>query len=202
MGRASDIFRKIMLGILLLIMSAALLLTAVNGITQHSYLIALLAGAVWAFILYRLCTRGKLRALASANTKRTALLLTLLCAAVNLAWVLAVRIEPFSDYETYWQTACALASGGEIDAPWYIAMYPHILGCSTFLSAFLKIFGEHVMVAAVINVILTCLSGLLIYSICLRCASPLTAALAYLMWIVCPAKMVLNPVVFSVWLYN
>ncbi len=49
-----------MLGILLLIMSAALLLTAVNGITQHSYLIALLAGAVWAFILYRLCTRGKL----------------------------------------------------------------------------------------------------------------------------------------------
>ena len=53
MGRASDIFRKIMLGILLLIMSAALLLTAVNGITQHSYLIALLAGAVWAFILYR-----------------------------------------------------------------------------------------------------------------------------------------------------
>ena len=159
-----------MLGILLLIMSAALLLTAVNGLTQHSYLIALLAGAVWAFILYRLCTRGKLRALASANTKRTALLLTLLCAAVNLAWVLAVRIEPFSDYETYWQTACALASGGEIDAPWYIAMYPHILGCSTFLSAFLKIFGEHVMVAAVINVILTCLSGLLIYSICLRLA--------------------------------
>ena len=191
-----------MLGILLLIMSAALLLTAVNGLTQHSYLIALLAGAVWAFILYRLCTRGKLRALASANTKRTALLLTLLCAAVNLAWVLAVRIEPFSDYETYWQTACALASGGEIDAPWYIAMYPHILGCSTFLSAFLKIFGEHVMVAAVINVILTCLSGLLIYSICLRLASPLTAALAYLLWIVCPSKMMLNPLVFSEPLYT
>lgn len=156
-----------MLGILLLIMSTALLLTAVNGLTQHSYLIALLAGAVWAFILYRLCTRGKLGTLASIDTRKTTLLLTLLCAAVNLAWVLAVRIEPFSDYETYWQTACALASGGEIDAPWYIAMYPHILGCSTFLSAFLKIFGEHVMVAAVINVILTCLSGLLIYSICL-----------------------------------
>ena len=202
MERASDIFRKIMLGILLLIMSAALLLTAVNGITQHSYLIALLAGAVWAFILYRLCTRGKLRALASANTKRTALLLTLLCAAVNLAWVLAVRIEPFSDYETYWQTACALAFGGEIDAPWYIAMYPHILGCSTFLSVFLKIFGEHVMVAAVINVILTCLSGLLIYGICLRLASPLTAALAYLLWIVCPSKLMLEPLVFSEPLYT
>ena len=54
MERASHVFRKIMLGILLLIMSAALLLTAVNGLTQHSYLIALLAGAVWAFILYRL----------------------------------------------------------------------------------------------------------------------------------------------------
>lgn len=81
-------------------------------------------------------------------------------------------------------------------------MYPHILGCSTFLSAFLKIFGEHVMVAAVINVILTCLSGLLIYSICLRLASPLTAALAYLLWIVCPSKMMLNPLVFSEPLYT
>ena len=187
MEQASNIFRKIMLGILLLIMSAALALTAVNGITQHSYLTALLAGAVWAFILYRLCARGKLKVLASTNTRKTALLLTLLCAAVNLAWVLAVRIEPFSDYETYWQTACALAFGGEIDAPWYIAMYPHILGCSTFLSAFLKIFGEHVMVAAVIHVTLTCLSGLLIYGICLRLASPLTAALAFLLWIVCPS---------------
>ena len=111
MERASDIFRKIMLGILLLIMSAALLLTAVNGLTQHSYLIALLAGAVWAFILYRLCAHGKLRTLASVDIGKTALLLTLLCAAVNLAWVLAVRIEPFSDYETYWRTACALAFG-------------------------------------------------------------------------------------------
>ncbi len=87
--------------------------------------------------------------------------------AVNLAWVLAVRIEPFSDYETYGRQPARWLPAEEIDAPWYIAMYPHILGCSTFLSAFLKIFGEHVMVAAVINVILTCLSGLLIYSICL-----------------------------------
>lgn len=202
MERASDIFRKIMLGILLLIMSAALLLTAVNGLTQHSYLIALLAGAVWAFILYRLCAHGKLRTLASVDTGKTALLLTLLCAAVNLAWVLAVRIEPFSDYETYWRTACALAFGREVDAPWYIAMYPHILGCSTFLSAFLKIFGEYVMVAAVINVILTFLSGLLIYGICLRLASPLTAALAYLLWIVCPSKLMLDPLVFSEPLYT
>ena len=100
MGRASDIFRKIMLGILLLIMSAALLLTAVNGITQHSYLIALLAGrCVGVYPVPPVHTR-KARLLASIDTRKTTLLPTLLCAAVNLAWVLAVRIEPFSDYET------------------------------------------------------------------------------------------------------
>ncbi len=161
MGRASDIFRKIMLGILLLIMSTALLLTAVNGLARRHYLDALLAGAVWAFILYRLCTRGKLGTLASIDTRKTTLLLTLLCAAVNLGgcslcvWSRSAIMKRIGRQPARWLPAERSTPRGTLPCT-------RILGCSTFLSAFLKIFGEHVVVAAVINVILTCLSGLLI----------------------------------------
>ena len=202
MERASDIFRKIMLGILLLIMAAALALTVMRGLEAHSYLLALLSGAFWALGLYFLCRRAGDGLFAAWSVKKAAMLLSVFCAVINLIWVLTVRIEPFSDYETYWQCACALATGGEIQAPWYIAMYPHILGCSTFLSLFIRIFGEHVMVAALINVALTCLSGLLIFGICLRLSNMRTAAMAFLLWALCPSKLMLNPLVFSEPLYT
>lgn len=206
MEKASDIFKKIMLGILLGVIFAAFALIVREGIVSHSYIIALVLGAVWAGALFWLVRRrqkqGKAPLVSAENADRAALIIAAFCFVLNLVWVLVIRIEPFSDYDKYWQTAIALANGTEIEDAWYIAMYPHILGTASFLSVFVKIFGESVLMVSVLNVILTTISGLLIFYICLELSDTETAAVASVFWAICPCKLMLNSLVFSEPLYT
>jgi len=204
MERVSTALGRIMLSILFAVAAAAMLAAVRVGLTSRSYLIAMALGAAGAAALLWLWrhVRGLSACLRRPGAGKLALWLTVLCAAVHLAWVLVIRIDPFSDYETYWQCACALAFGRPIASTEYLAVYPHILGYSTFLSLFVKLFGEHVLVGAVLNVALTCLSGLLIYALCLRLLSQDAAALAYLLWIFMPTKLMLNSLIFSEPLYT
>ena len=199
MEKASAILKKIMLAILLLIFAVTLVLVVITGLESRSYLLALAAGALWAAALFYLFPRLPEPAV---KPSRAALWLTVFCFVINLVWVLVIRIEPFSDYETYWDCARALAFGTEIPTAWYIAMYPHILGCSSFLSLFIRLFGESVLMVSVLNVLLTSLSGLLIFYICLEISSLRSACLACLLWAVCPCKLMLNSLVFSEPLYT
>ncbi|MBQ1235796.1 MAG: hypothetical protein IIX72_02375 [Oscillospiraceae bacterium] len=206
MDKVSDILKKIMLSILLGIIIIALLLIVREGLTSHSYLAALVLGAAWAgaifFLLRRREKLGKPEFAANIGAGRLALCIALLCFVLNLAWVLIVRIEPFSDYDKYWQVAISLATGREIEDAWYIAMYPHILGTASFLSVFVKLFGQSVLMASIVNVLLTTLSGLLIFYICLEFSDKETAAFASLFWALCPCKLMLNSLVFSEPLYT
>ena len=201
MEKASVFFKRIMLGILLALLTLTLLLTAVEGLHSRSYLLAMAAGALWCAGLFAL-RRRRGRLLPAGGGLRLALLVCALCFAVNLAWVLAVRIEPFSDYETYWQVACALADGTEIPTAWYIAMYPHILGTASFLSVFVRLFGPSVLAVSVVNVVLTSLSCLLLYLLTREFASEEAALLAALLWALDPCKGMLNSLVFSEPLYT
>lgn len=206
MEKISDILKKIMLCILLGIILLAFALVIREGLSSPSYLAALVAGAMWAgallFFLRRREKLAKPEITASIEAGKLALGIALFCFAVNLAWVLIIRIKPFSDYDKYWQVAISLATGREIEDAWYIAMYPHILGTASFLSVFVKLFGQSVLMVSIINVVLTTLSGLLIFCICLELADKETAALASLLWAVCPSKLMLNSLVFSEPLYT
>lgn len=206
MEKFSDILKKIMLGILLGIIVLALLLIVREGFSSPSYLAALAVGAAWAaallFLLRRREKLGKAELTAAVDEKKLALGIAAFCFAINLLWVLLIRIEPFSDYDKYWQVAISLATGREIEDAWYIAMYPHILGTASFLSLFVKLFGQSVLMVSIINVILTTLSGLLIFYICLEIADKETAAAASLFWALCPCKLMLNSLVFSEPLYT
>ena len=200
MENASVLFKRIMLALLICLLVVTLLIMLGEGLHAPSYLLAMAAGALWAGALFWLCRRGRLPVLRGGL--RAALLVTGLCFVLNLAWVLIVRIEPFSDYETFWQVACALANGTEIPTAWYFAMYPHILGTASFLSVFVKLFGPSVLAITVVNVLLTSLSGLLLYLITREFASEETALLAELLWALCPCKLMLNSLVFSEPLYT
>lgn len=200
MERVSTVLGRIMLGILFAVMAAAMLTAVQTGLESRSYLLAMALGAAGALLLRR--GRGRLTAPQRPDAAKTAAWLTVLCFAVQLAWVLVIRIEPFSDYETYWQCACALAFDRPIASTEYIAVYPHILGYATFLSFFLRLFGEHVLVGAVLNAVLTSLSGLILYRLC-RCVLTDGAAVsAYLLWIFMPTKLMLNSLIFSEPLYT
>ena len=206
MEKVSDILKKIMLGILLGIILLALALVVREGLTSPSYLAALVVGAFWAALLFlfmrRRAKQGKAPLFEGLASHKLALMIAAFCLVLNLVWVLVIRIEPFSDYDKYWQVAIALANGTEIPDAWYIAMYPHILGTATFLSFFVRIFGESVLMVSIVNVLLTTLSGILIFYITLEFSDKETAAAASLFWAVCPCKLMLNSLVFSEPLYT
>ena len=197
MEKASVFFKRIMLGILLALLGLTICLVVREGLHSHSYLFGLTLGAAWAAGLYWLLRRRAL------PVPRHACIIAMgLCFAVNLIWVLIIHIEPFSDYQEYWDVACALAKGTEIPDAWYVAMYPHILGTATILSVLLRIFGESVFAVTVFNVVLTSLSCGLIWLLGRELVSERAAFLAALLWAVTPCKLMLNSLVFSEPIYT
>ena len=197
MENASVLFKRIMLGLLLAVLALTLGLTLREGLESRSYLYALVLGAAWAAGLAALLRRFPLRV-----PRRAGLIAVLLCGAVHLAWVLAVRIEPFSDYREYWDVACALAAGTEIPDAWYVAMYPHILGTASILSVLVRVCGPSVFAVSVLNVALTCLSCWLVWRLGRALISERAGFLAALLWAVTPGKLMLNSLVFSEPIYT
>lgn len=196
MKKLSRRLTGLMLAAFLLLLGAGALMGALKG---RSYI----AAFVFALALFALGTalRGKLsrweEALESLGPGKTGALLAALCLAVNLSWVLFFSLEPTVDYQTFWTTACELAEGKPLSLASYVAMFPHILGYSTFLSLPLRLFGVHTQVAALLNVALTVGSGILLYSLCLRWRDMKTAVFASLLWTFCPSKLLYNTMVLS-----
>ena len=198
LGKMSGVLSRIMLAVFLFILIFPVLFRVLDIFSYKSYMAAFAVSAV-IFAVYTLISR-RVKVPESpgrAGSFRTGLVLGLICFAVNLAWVLFFRVEPESDYLTFWNTAVDLAENQPLRGAQYVAMFPHILGYSAFLSVFLRIFGESYMTAAVLNVFLTTASGLIIYALCLRWADKRAAAGAFLLWILCPSKLFYNAMVIS-----
>lgn len=203
-GKFSNILSGIMIGIFTFIVSASVLLGAYKGLEYKSYLaafaIALVLLGIYVFTVKKLGDREFF--FQRIGALKTGIFLALLCFVVNLAWVLVVRVEPVVDYMTFWISALHLARDEAMSNAHYVALFPHILGYSSFLSVFLKIFGVHSMLAPVVNVVLTTVSGLAIYILCLRGRDLKTGVFAFLLWTFCPSKMMYNALVLSEPLYT
>ena len=197
MEKASVFFKRVMLLLLLMVLGLTLCLVVREGFTSHSYLLGLLLGAAWAAGLGLLLRRREMPV-----PRHAALFAMGLCFLVNLIWVIAVRIEPFSDYAEYWDVARALAAGTEIPDAWYVAMYPHILGTATVLSALVRLFGPSVFAVTVFNVLLTTLSCGLVWLLARDLISERAAFVAALLWAVTPCKLMLGSLVFSEPIYT
>lgn len=207
MERASGILRRIMLAILMVILALALALTCLRGFQSPSYLAALALGlfAALAFLLLKSRSRlyRRFEAFCLRQGKvRCGAAVVLLCFVTGLAWILLIPIEPFSDYKTYWDCAVSLAYGREIFSNEYVAMYPHILGYSSFLAPFIRIFGPHVQLGTLLGLLLSCLSALLIFALCLEVAGLFPAVLAGLLWGFYPGRVMLGSLIFSEPLYT
>lgn len=124
------------------------------------------------------------------------IILSVLCFIVKFIWIYMVRIEPMVDYQTYFDYAKTLSES--FSAPNnYIALFPHVFGYSWFLSFFMKIFGTGELLAPVINVIFSVISGVLIFRIAYRLIDIRAAVFAYLLWIFCPSQTIYNSLVLS-----
>lgn len=130
------------------------------------------------------------------------LVLTLLCLAVKGAWVLLVRVTPSGDYATFWGYANALARQPVLEDGRYMALFPHIFGYSSFLSWFIRLLGPGELLAQMLNVVLTAVSGSFLFLLGRRWWGPPAGISAYLLWIACPSQTIYNSLVLSEPLYT
>ncbi len=177
------------------------MLLGVFGILQHrSYPAAFLVAVLLVGAAFICCGKsdGRLREKLNAQSALTVnISMTALCFAVSLAWVLWFRIEPREDYLTFWTTAKDLASGSRLQLREYVALFPHILGYSSFLSLFLKASGACMLIPAIVNCILTSLTGFLLFHLIQHRFDTASAVLAFSLWIACPSRILYNTMVLS-----
>ena len=128
--------------------------------------------------------------------------LTLLCLAVKGAWVFLVRVTPSGDYATFWGYANALARQPVLEGGRYMALFPHIFGYSSFLSWFIRLLGPGELLAQMLNVVLTAVSGSFLFLLGRRWWGLLAGISAYLLWIACPSQTIYNSLVLSEPLYT
>lgn len=205
MDKCSGLLERIMLGIFMALLALALVLAAIQGFESPSYIMALALGLIAAVLLAFLWRRAEKRlAELCRGIKGWKLGLAVWSAVflLGMIWALPIRIEPFSDYKTYWDCAVSLAFGREIYSTEYVAMYPHILGYASFLAPFIKVFGENVMVGVVLGQLLSTFSGLLIYLISAGIMGRERGLLAALLWALYPGRIMLGSLIFSEPLYS
>lgn len=201
MKRFSRVCTGIMLALVLLLLDSGVLLGTFGQLPHRSYLAALLAAALLAAGLVRLGTRE--RSLAERwGVRRMGWILALFCFVLNLIGAVRLHAPIYGDPLTFWETSLALAAGGRPENAALLALFPHLLGYSSFLSVFLRLFGEQPMVSYVLNVCLCTLSGLLLYALVLRWGTARQAAWAFLLWSLCPSKLLFNGMILSDGLYT
>ena len=191
MEKISRVLTGLMLLLCGMLLLYALLLRTLFQMEHRSYLAALVM-ALFPVSLWLLLSRKR------SNTPSlwqklglvpSAALLCLLCLGVQLAGALPIHLQPEVDAGTYWASALALSRGEAVPNPVFLALFPHIVGYARFLGLVLRVFGRSLTVAVCCNALVGTLSGLLLYLLLLRWRDPDTAARAFLLWALCPSKL-------------
>lgn len=192
-------FRRMVLLLSAFFPALAILLGTLGNREHKSYLVSFLAAVVLLAFLAFLFRKDLpfFEWLERQDPTAVCLLMSAFCLLLNGIWVFAFHPVQAPDYETFFRAASDLANGRPLSGKDYIAMFPHILGYAAFLSVFLRIFGESLMTAALVNVVLTTLSGIMLYLLSLKYFGRKAAFLLFLLWTVCPSKLLYNTMSLS-----
>lgn len=201
--KISTLLIRIMLCIYIALMCLGILIGTLGKLENISYTFSLICAVI--LLLAAIYFRPRLTVKLNTSPKLTPLsagiLLSLFCFIINFIWILCFQIEPTVDFLTFYETAQRISRWEPID--WlYIGLFPHILGYSTFLGYFMHLFGDSPLLAPLLNVILTTVSGAAIYLLCLRWAGYRPAVFAFFFWSICPSKLMYNSMVMSEPLYT
>lgn len=192
-------FRRIVLLLAAFIPALAILLGTVGNWEHKSYFAALFMAVLLLAVFGLLFRKSPSFSgwLEKQSPVSVCLLMSIICLLLNGAWVFAFHPVQAPDYETFFQAASDLANSRPLSGKDYIAMFPHILGYAAFLSVFLRLFSNNLMTAVLVNVLLTTLSGVLLYRLSLRQYGRKAAFLIFLLWTVCPSKLLYNTMSLS-----
>lgn len=154
-------------------------------LSHKSYAIAFVIALIF-FVLY-------IKYIDKVPVLTNVFVLTVICLVLNGAWTIIYWPVQSGDYDIFLRYATLLAFNGGIAQLEYVEMFPHIFGYSLFLSLFLRLFNAgYGYIGAYVNVFLTVGSGLIIWSIVKDFYGKRSAAIAYILWIICPSKLLYN----------
>lgn len=197
--RTGRFFQGAVLAVFAFLLVAALLLATIFRLGHKSYFLALIVALAMAAFVIWAEKRSRMRLESEDNhSVRIGGLLALLCLLMNAPAVL-LNNRFIGDYRFFWDTACQLAT----DTPFpeeskiYLALFPHILGYSSVLSVFLRIFGQNPVVVKMLNLALTVFSEVFLYCLCLRRLGFRRAVFAGVLWILFPSKLLYNVTALS-----
>ena len=174
-------------------------LRTIGNFEHKSYLFALTVAVFLVACISRIKKeKGLFLILEQKSAVAICMILSVICLLVNGIWVLSFHPVQAADYQTFFHAATDFANRAQLSGKDYLAMFPHILGYSAFLSVFLRLFGQSVMTAEIVNVFLTTGSAVLLYMLSLKWSGKRSAAaLACSLWIICPSKLLYNTMVLS-----
>lgn len=196
-----EIICKSLKRIMVLIFCAIIILSLYMGTRLGgTNLTALVYGVLLCFVLLKFMPRI-LDCLVNVKEWKLFWGLSAICLAVKTVWIYLVRIAPAVDYATFYSYAESLAENWVAQSR-YVALFPHIFGYSSFLSIFIKIFGGGYHLAPIVNVILTLVSGMMLYRIAKTLLNLKSAIFVYLLWICCPSQTIYNSLALSDPLYT
>ena len=198
--KARAFFRGTVSAVLIILISLGVLYGTLGNVSHKSYAAALILAFLFSILVFTIIKKDSklLHCLDRFSPVAVCVLLSLLCLIINGMWVLVFQPEQAPDYQTFFKAASDLASRTPLSGKDYLAMFPHILGYASFLSIFLRAFGISTQVAAIINVVLTTGTGILLYLLSLRWIGGRTAAaFVLLLWIICPSKLLYNTMTLS-----
>ncbi len=109
-----------------------------------------------------------------------------LCFGFRLLAVCLLKLEPFSDYQIYHNTAKLLAEGKPFSDA-YISSFPHIIGFSEVLSWCYGIFGSDIFVMQLGNVLLETATAVMLYLCAKRLFSRKVANFTVFLYAIAPS---------------
>lgn len=191
--------RRMILAIAVCIILLGILLGTIGNLSHRSYFASLLIAVLTVGLIF--WVQKKKQNLPfffeQQSPARVCALLSLFCLILNGIWVLVFHPVQAPDYQTFFQAASDLANGGALSGKDYIAMFPHILGYASFLSVCFRLFSVDLLTAALVNVVLTTVSGIILYLLSLKFSGRKAAFFVFLFWTLCPSKLLYNTMSLS-----
>ena len=174
-----------------------------KGIWEYRYLIDLFISV---FIVTLICRTqkvpGLLLTIEHFPPGFIACILTSISFLTQFFVVSYVHITPTGDYAVFQSVALDISVKETINLAEYVALFPHILGYSSFIGSLYHAFGR-ADIAPIINVFLGSLSTFFLFALVYNhshCIS--SSTIVSILWIVCPSMLFYNTMVLSEPLYT
>ncbi|WP_039764819.1 MULTISPECIES: ArnT family glycosyltransferase [unclassified Caldicellulosiruptor] len=135
------------------------------------------------------------------NDKYILVTLFITATLLSLPLIFFSEIMPNSDFLTYYLIAKNLLNG-KIFIPNYIAVFPHTIAFSTFLSFVFRLFGPSILSAQLTGIVLSSLSVVFVYLIGQEVSKKQYGFIAALIWTLMPSRIFYSILICTENLFN